>query len=130
MQSILIPPIWGGNKKMKRRHYLTVVLLLGALSLAGCLTKPAGEKLTRVSVGMTKDEGMKIMGKSSSTAATGQVQILKYEVPSVFSSRTMWSSDWQPYYVRLVDGKVESYGRLGDFDRTKDPTLNINIKNK
>jgi len=115
---------------MKRKHNLAMVLLLGVLSFGGCLTKPAGEKLTSVSVGMTKDEVVKIMGTPSSIAATGPVQILKYEVPSMFSSRAMWSSDWTPYYVRLVDGKVESFGRLGDFDSTKDPTLNINIKNK
>jgi hypothetical protein len=24
-----------------------------------------------------------------------------------------------PYYVRLINGKVESYGRTGDFDSTK-----------
>jgi hypothetical protein len=107
-----------------------MALILGMLSLSGCLTRPAGEKLTKVSIGMRKDEVLKIMGNPSSTAGTGEVEVLKYEVPSVFSSRAMWSSDWQPYYVRLVDGKVESYGRLGDFDSTKDPTLNINIKNK
>jgi len=79
---------------------------------------------------MTKDEVVKIMGTPSSIAASGQIQILKYEVSSMFSSRAMWSSDWTPYYVRLVDGRVESFGRLGDFDSTKDPTLNVNIKNK
>jgi len=29
-----------------------------------------------------------------------------------------------------VEGKVESFGSMGDFDSTKDPTLNINIKSR
>jgi hypothetical protein len=30
-----------------------------------------------------------------------------------------------PYYVRLVNGKVESFGRTGDFDSTKTPTVRL-----
>lgn len=29
------------------------------------------------------------------------------------------------YYVRFVDGSVESYGRKGDFDSTKDPAVEV-----
>ncbi len=40
----------------------------------------------------------------------------------------------QDFFVRIVDGKVESFGRRGDFDSTKVPesktTLDVNIKNK
>lgn len=31
----------------------------------------------------------------------------------------------KPYYVRLINGKVESYGRTGDFDSTKTPTVRL-----
>jgi len=34
------------------------------------------------------------------------------------------------YFIRLIDGKVEAYGRQGDFDSTKDPTMNLIIKQK
>lgn len=32
------------------------------------------------------------------------------------------------YFVRLLDGKVNAYGKIGDFDSTKDPAFNVNIK--
>lgn len=31
-------------------------------------------------------------------------------------------------FVRLVDGKVDAFGTRGDFDSTKNPTQDINIK--
>jgi Short C-terminal domain len=31
----------------------------------------------------------------------------------------------KPYFVRLVDGRVESYGRTGDFDSTKTPAVRL-----
>jgi hypothetical protein len=35
-----------------------------------------------------------------------------------------------PYFVRLKDGKVESYGKAGDFDSAKNPALDVTIKEK
>ena len=35
-----------------------------------------------------------------------------------------------PYYVKLVNGKVESFGEKGDFDSTKTPTVRIEIDEK
>ena len=34
------------------------------------------------------------------------------------------------YFVRLKNGVVESYGKVGDFDSTKTPELNINIRER
>ena len=34
------------------------------------------------------------------------------------------------YFVLLQNGVVEQYGRVGDFDSTKDPTLNLNLNRK
>ena len=31
-------------------------------------------------------------------------------------------------YIRIIDGCVESYGRLGDFDSTKVPETTLNLK--
>ena len=30
-----------------------------------------------------------------------------------------------PYYVRLVNGRVDSYGRTGDFDSTQTTTIRL-----
>ena len=37
---------------------------------------------------------------------------------------------YSEYFVRLVNGKVESYGKVGDFDSAKNPALDINANVK
>jgi hypothetical protein len=42
-----------------------------------------------------------------------------------------WDKDSsREYFVRLDGGRVESYGQLGDYNSTKNPTndINLNIK--
>ena len=81
--------------------------------------------MNRLSVGMTKSEVLDAMGKPSSTASPGKgVEFLRYRE---FYS---WRNYYITYFVRLVDGRVDSYGETGDFDSTKDPTLDLNIKNQ
>ena len=39
-------------------------------------------------------------------------------------------SDWpKEYFVHIENGKVTSYGRIGDFGSTKNPTMDLNIRN-
>jgi outer membrane protein assembly factor BamE (lipoprotein component of BamABCDE complex) len=85
--------------------------------------------MNRLSVGMTKKEVVSTMGEPSSTAAPGHgEEFLRYELsPTVIAAQHHIT---QEYYIRLIDGKVESYGRMGDFDSAKDPTVNYNIKNR
>jgi len=81
---------------------------------------------------MTKDEAIKVMGKPVSISAKGETEYLNYKLSETdddaFIGRT------SPYYIRIISGKVDSYGRTGDFDSTKKPTVkietdeNINIK--
>ena len=78
-----------------------------------------------MSVGMTKSEVIEAIGSPRSSSAKDNVEYLNY----VFTERYGIAVP-QNYFVRLINGKVESYGRQGDFDSTKDPTLNLNIKNR
>ena len=83
----------------------------------GCAT---AHKMNMVGLGMTKAEVIQTLGKPVSVSAQGKAEYLNYSLcekgwPSPSCNITT------PYYVRLVDGKVESYGRMGDFDSTKDP---------
>ncbi|MGE4488422.1 MAG: SHOCT domain-containing protein [Kiritimatiellales bacterium] len=85
--------------------------------LLGCAT---AHKMNMVGLGMTKAEVIQTLGKPVSVSAQGKAEYLNYSLcekgwPSTSCNITT------PYYVRLVDGKVESYGRMGDFDSTKDP---------
>lgn len=98
-----------------------------ALDKALKMTSP--KKMNHLNIGMTKQEVISVLGSPDSTAAPGNgVEFLRYTLDP-------WNGFWDPsateaYFVRLVDGRVDSYGRVGDFDSTKDPTLNLNIKNR
>ena len=91
-----------------------------ALFLGGCAT---AHKISTVQLGMTKDDVIRVMGNPTSVSAQGNAEYLNYALSETdddaFVGRT------SPYYVRLINGKVESYGRTGDFDSTKTPTLRL-----
>lgn len=89
------------------KHALGAVLITILCSCAS----PKGERLNRVSVGMTKAEVISAMGTPSSTTAEGNTETLRY---SVNASRALFSFDWDEYAVRLVNGKVESYGKASE----------------
>jgi outer membrane protein assembly factor BamE (lipoprotein component of BamABCDE complex) len=94
---------------------LTMVLLLG-----GCAT---AHKISSVQLGMTKEEVIGVMGKPTSVSAQGGAEYLNYVLSETNDDAFRgWT---KPYYVRLVNGKVESYGRTGDFDSTKTPTVRL-----
>lgn len=105
---------------------LNTLILAGVIALVGCATAP---KMNRLSIGMTKQEVVSAMGRPASTAAPGGgVEILRYWlVPSAHINLYQTKEE---YFVKLVNGKVERFGKVGDFDSTKDPTLNLNIHNK
>lgn len=77
-------------------------------------------------IGQSKDDVLIIMGGPTSRSAKGNQEYLVYDrtvhVPWV-------GAHSEKRYVRLIDGKVESFGTLGDFDSTRDPaqTIHLNI---
>jgi hypothetical protein len=88
----------------------TIILLALALFAAGCL-EPAS-KINGVAIGMTKDQVISVMGSPASITADTNAVYLNYAleenppklgVPAVAT----------PYAIRLVNGKVDSYGRAG-----------------
>lgn len=78
-----------------------VVLIATVALLTGCAP---WLPLENVSTGMTKPEVLAQLGKPTDAAGTGNVEYLWYNPVNRF---------WQRYYIRLVNGKVESYGPLG-----------------
>jgi hypothetical protein len=112
---------------MKTLHTL---LLAAVVALAGCAT---ASKMNQLSIGMTKKEVIAVMGSPSSSASPGNgVEFLRYELLATAADAlaTPQYRNVQEYYVRLINGKVDSYGRVGDYDSAKDPTINLNIKNR
>jgi hypothetical protein len=79
---------------------------LAALLLLGCAT---ASKLNSVQLGMTRDQVIDAIGTPTSTSQMGDTQYLKYQLCSdwIFTDR---------YYVRLTNGKVDAFGRVGDFN--------------
>jgi hypothetical protein len=100
---------------------------LVVLASIGCAKpKPVFEK---IGPGMTEEEVIKKLGKPSSMAMQGQTKYLEYESWDI---DPWWGNriNHQVFFVRIINGKVESFGRKGDFDSTKNPTKDININQK
>ena len=87
------------------------LLVVPIIMMMGC-DGPA-VNLQKISIGMSEQQVIKIMGKPRTVAQQGKVKYLSYE------------ETYYKGYVRLIDEKVESFGRQGDFDSTKDPTSKV-----
>jgi len=89
---------------MKTKIAVSFLLLIG-MFLAGCNTAAL---LNNIRIGMTKVEVIQILGQPDSTSAQANIEYLTYYLYA--DSRSGYGD--QPYSVRLVDGKVESFGRF------------------
>jgi hypothetical protein len=63
--------------------------------------------LNNVHIGMSKEQVTGLLGKPDSTSAQANVEYLTYYL----SAESGYGRD-QPYMVRLVNGRVESFGRF------------------
>ncbi len=88
---------------MTKKFTLVCALLVGAL-LVGCETSA---KLNSIRIGMTKDQVQSMLGTPDSTSAQANVEYMTYYL----TADAGYGRD-QPYMIRLVDGKVESFGRF------------------
>lgn len=108
------------------RSRLCLVLILMAL-IVGCATS---HKINKIGIGMTKQQVIEVLGPPVSTSATSGVKYLNYRFSE--TGDHAFYGITTPYFVRIVDGMVEAYGRLGDFNSTKTPetksTIDLNIK--
>ena len=103
-----------------------ILVLLLCLGLGGCAT---ASNLNNVSLGMTKGDVIKTLGNPNSVSAKDNVEYLKYNFTPVVREVDDSSHNYD-YFVRLVNGKVESYGKVGDFDSAKNPAADINLNVK
>ena len=108
-----------------KRMGRSILSLLLVLSFYGCATVP---NLNGISLGMTKQDVLKIMGNPKSISAKGNIEYLKYVCSEGFVSSACNELSNREYFVRLVDGKVESYGNIGDFDSAKDQVNVIKLE--
>lgn len=99
---------------MKKIFFVTLSLVLFS-----CVTTT---KLNNVNLGMSKQDVVMVMGKPKSISSQGNIEYMNYLLREEFG---MVNPKYD-YYVRLVEGEVESYGKLGDFNSTQNPTINVN----
>ena len=87
---------------MKTKIILITALFVGLFTV-GCETSA---KLNDVRIGMTRDQVVSILGQPDSTSAQANVQYMTYYLDTTSDYRD------RAYMVRLVNGKVESFGRF------------------
>lgn len=81
-----------------------VAVCLLTLVWSGCVTNST--KMNSVHLGMTKEDLLNRMGKPHTRSGQDNVEYLTYYMSNDSSPKE------QPYMVRLIDGKVESFGRF------------------
>jgi len=100
------------------------------VSLIGCFMDKPEIDLTRISVGMEKEEVINRLGKPTRVAVQGPIEYLEYEAYDNSGWDWKGKRNYRWMFVRLVNGKVDEFGRKGDFDSTKNPTNDVNINQK
>lgn len=88
---------------MKTKLYCLMLFAVGSL-LMGCQTSAA---LNQIHIGMSKDQVVSVLGQPDSMSAQANVEYMTYYL----TTESGYGRD-QPYMVRLVNGKVESFGRF------------------
>lgn len=83
-----------------------ICLLLLALVM-GCVTT---QRISRLQVGASREEVIRLLGQPESISASQNAEVLHYELRETIN-------DWytSPYYVRIINGKVDAFGRLGTY---------------
>jgi len=107
------------------RYPLACVVVSMPILLAGCATPGSSlskPDLSKLAVGMSKDEVIAQLGRPHQVSQQGSTEYLTYNFDHPFDGRPAIVAS---YFVRLVDGKVESFGERGDFDSTRDPTVRV-----
>ena len=98
--------------------FRTTLLLIITLFLASCVT---GEKVPRLSEGMSKAEVMALLGRPDGFRRSGEYEALQYTNRLISG----WSWDRTDYTVILKDEKLVEYG-AGQV-RQRDPNSNVLI---
>jgi hypothetical protein len=101
---------------------VVIIAVLIVFLASGCSTIPRTSSLNSITVGMSKSEVINALGQPISTAAHGGADVLRYHLRT---PEQIVRGGYDEYFVRLVGGRVESFGRMGDFDSTKNPTVEI-----
>jgi hypothetical protein len=101
-------------------------LFVGALLLCLCGCHAPASNMNRVSLGMDKQQVIEVMGDPTSTSAMQGKEYLNYALAE--GCTEIHRCVATPYYIRLIGGKVDAYGRHGDFGTTELPAQKIIVE--
>ncbi len=88
----------------------------------GCAT---AHKITRVNLGMTKNEVIKVLGMPVDAKAKVNTEYLYYQFSE--TGFDALRNNYTPYFVKLVNGKVDAFGRKeGLIKKFRDAISEIN----
>jgi hypothetical protein len=89
------------------KSFRFVLISLSVIFFLGCAG--SSKKMNKLKIGMTKQEVIEAIGQPNSSSAIRNVESLRYRLnPGGFSPNE--------YYVKLLDGKVVTYGKRGDYN--------------
>ena len=108
------------------------LVLLALLILSGCgTTSHYGKRpdFSLLSIGMSQREVIQMLGRPDDMASRDGTVYLNY-IYTPWYDHNGADGNAEYYFVRLINNKVDSFGKKGDFDSTKDPRqiIDINIK--
>jgi hypothetical protein len=101
-----------------------ILVLLAVVLIAGCMAMASN--INTVSLGMTKQEVIARLGEPAGMSAINDIEYMNY---TLRESMALGSYP-DKYFVRLRNGKVDAYGRHGDFGTTASPksVVDLNVK--
>ncbi|MCP9453568.1 MAG: SHOCT domain-containing protein [Nitrospira sp.] len=99
------------------RRYLPSMLVV-LISCSGCGAFYTSQKvINQLEVGMTKAKAVSILGEPQHSSAHDKTEYLFY----TFSNGIIRKQ----YYVQIINGTVNSFGRLDDLKDSRPPTVRI-----
>ena len=108
-----------GSLVFQRLLMKHVLYILGVLILAGCIVIPSKRvTFNDIKIGMPRDEAVALLGKPSRVSAKGNVENLYYNESALYIGILgigKVRNDKREYEMRLVDGKVASFGEVGEY---------------
>lgn len=93
--------------------------------LSGCASSTS-RGLNELQIGMTKDQVIAKLGSPTSTRAAEGTEFLIYKLLTPGKIPALVRDD---YFVRFVNGRVDAFGKVGDFGSTKDTTIIYRTEN-
>ena len=104
---------------------ITLMMCLLLVSSSVIYARRVSKLMSKLEIGMTTEQVVQIMGNPESVSTINSCTYYNYldqrMDPIVLYVHETW------YYVRFINGKVDSFGMKGDFDSTKDPKQVIDV---